>query len=87
MLDGMVAMEFNKKSPLGDLFNEVPDRIEDSIFLVTAGYATGTATGITLGCLATLLAACAAYVRVLGSCRAPGRRPHRLRAAWPSSRA
>tara|TARA_B100001971_G_scaffold215105_2_gene257632 strand:+ start:3118 stop:3642 length:525 start_codon:yes stop_codon:yes gene_type:complete len=44
----------------------VPDRIEDSIFLVAAGYALGTPTSITLGWLASLLAACAAYVRVLG---------------------
>ncbi|MDQ8193085.1 CDP-alcohol phosphatidyltransferase family protein [Coraliomargarita sp. SDUM461004] len=66
MLDGMVAMEFKQKSALGDLYNELPDRIEDSIFLVAAGYAFGTPGCVTLGWLAALLAACAAYVRVLG---------------------
>ena len=85
MLDGMVALEFNKKSALGDLFNEVPDRIEDSIFLVAAGYALGTPTSITLGWLAALLAACAAYVRVLGGSLGfkqdfcgPQAKPHRM---------
>ncbi len=85
MLDGMVAVEFNKKSPLGDLYNEVPDRIEDSIFLVAAGYATGTTAGITLGWLAALLAACAAYIRLLGGSLGyeqdfcgPQAKPHRM---------
>lgn len=85
MLDGLVAVEFNKKSALGDLFNEVPDRIEDSILLVAAGYATGHPTGITLGWLAALLAACAAYVRVLGGSLGykqdfcgPQAKPHRM---------
>lgn len=66
MLDGMVAIEFNQKSPLGDLYNEVPDRVEDSIFFICAGYALGTTTSITLGWFAALLAACTAYIRVLG---------------------
>ncbi len=85
MLDGLVAVEHNKKSPLGDLYNEVPDRIEDSIFLVAAGYATGTTTGITLGWLAALLAVCAAYVRLLGGSLGykqdfcgPQAKPHRM---------
>ncbi|MGZ0654121.1 CDP-alcohol phosphatidyltransferase family protein [Coraliomargarita sp. W4R53] len=85
MLDGMVAVEFKKKSALGDLFNEVPDRIEDSIFLVAAGYALGTPMSITLGWLAALLAACAAYVRVLGGSLGfkqdfcgPQAKPHRM---------
>lgn len=85
MLDGLVAVEYKKKSPLGDLFNEVPDRIEDSLFLVAAGYASGTLTGITLGWLAALLAACAAYVRVLGGSLGykqdfcgPQAKPHRM---------
>lgn len=85
MLDGMVAVEFNKKSPLGDLFNEVPDRIEDSIFLVATGYAIGSEIGIALGWFAALLAACAAYVRVLGGSLGfkqdfigPQAKPHRM---------
>jgi len=66
MLDGLVAVEFGKKSKLGDLFNEVPDRIEDAFFLIAAGYATGSDTGMTLGWVAALLAIGTAYVRLLG---------------------
>ena len=66
MLDGLVAIEYGKKSKLGDLFNEVPDRLEDPLFMVSAGYATGTPTGVFLGWLAALLAVVTAYVRLLG---------------------
>ena len=34
LLDGMVAVEGRKKSPLGGLYNEFPDRIADSILIV-----------------------------------------------------
>ena len=63
MLDGMVAIEGGKKSKLGVLYNEVPDRIADSLFLVALGYAIGTPW---LGWLAALAAAVTAYIRVLG---------------------
>ena len=63
MLDGLVAVEHGRKSPLGELFNEVPDRIEDLLFLVAAGLAIGVDG---LGWLCGLLALCTAYVRLLG---------------------
>src|ERR1700690_3897928 len=39
MLEGMVAVEGGKKSPVGSLYNEIPDRLADSIFIVAVGYA------------------------------------------------
>ena len=66
MLDGMIAVELGLKSKVGDLFNEVPDRIEDVAFLLGVGYATGTNIGITLGWTASILAVTTAYVRLLG---------------------
>ena len=39
LLDGMLAVEQGLKSPTGDIFNEVPDRIADVITLAGAGYA------------------------------------------------
>jgi phosphatidylglycerophosphate synthase len=63
MLDGMVAIEGGKKSKVGVLYNEVPDRLADSIFLVALGYEIGTPW---LGWLAALAAAVTAYIRVLG---------------------
>jgi len=63
LLDGMVAIEGGKKTPSGPLYNEFPDRIADSLFLVPVGYAVGYPW---LGWFCALLAALTAYVRVFG---------------------
>jgi phosphatidylglycerophosphate synthase len=63
LFDGLVAVEGGRKSPYGPLFNEAPDRLEDSLFLVAAGYAAGL---LWLGLLAALLACLTAYLRTLG---------------------
>lgn len=65
LLDGMVAVDSGKASPLGELYNEVPDRIADPLILIGAGFAAGGSP--TLGYLAALLSVFVAYVRVLGS--------------------
>ena len=72
MLDGLLAVEGGFKSKLGDLYNEVPDRIADVAILVGAGYAVVTMPfGLTLGWSAALLAVLTAYARLLaGSLRA-----------------
>jgi phosphatidylglycerophosphate synthase len=79
-----VAIEGGKKSSVGALYNEVPDRIADSLFLVAMGYALGTPW---LGWLAALAAAVTAYIRVLGGTlglgqdfRGPMAKPHRMAA-------
>ena len=63
LLDGMVAIEGGKKSALGALYNEFPDRLADSLLIVAAGYATGLPW---LGWWGALAAALTAYVRVFG---------------------
>lgn len=63
LLDGMVAVEGSKKSVLGALYNEFPDRIADSLLLVPVGHAIGVEW---LGWTAALFAALTAYVRVFG---------------------
>ncbi|MBV6821756.1 CDP-alcohol phosphatidyltransferase family protein [Pseudomonas sp. PD9R] len=63
LLDGMVAIEGGKKSDIGSLYNEFPDRIADSVLIVGLGYAIGYAD---LGWFAALAAALTAYVRVFG---------------------
>lgn len=84
MMDGLVAVEGARGSPTGALYNELPDRVEDSILLIAAGYASGTDW---LGWLAALLAICAAYVRAVGASldfgqdyRGPMAKPHRMAA-------
>jgi len=63
LLDGMVAIEGGKSTAIGALFNEMPDRLSDALFLVPLGYAADYPS---LGWLAALLAVLTAYVRVLG---------------------
>lgn len=63
LIDGMVAIEGGKKSKVGVLYNEVPDRVADSLFIVALGYAIGVPW---LGWLGALAAAITAYIRVLG---------------------
>ena len=82
MLDGMVAIEGGKKSNVGVLYNEIPDRIADSLFIVALGYAIFLPW---LGWLGALLAAKTAYIRVLGGAnglaqnfRGPMAKPHRM---------
>jgi phosphatidylglycerophosphate synthase len=64
MLDGMVAVETSKASPVGELFNEIPDRVADTAIFVGAGYASGGEP--VLGYIAACLAIFIAYVRVEG---------------------
>jgi len=63
LLDGMVAIEGRRRSATGALYNEIPDRIADSLFIVALGYAIDVAW---LGWLGALAAAVTAYIRVLG---------------------
>lgn len=69
VLDGMVAVEHGKGGPLGPVWNELPDRLADALFLIGAGYAASDAApvlGPALGWLSALLAVLTAYVRELG---------------------
>lgn len=65
MLDGMVAVEGGRKSRLGPLWNEIPDRVSDSATLIGAGYALGGVPE--LGWAAALLAMMTAYIRAIGA--------------------
>lgn len=92
MLDGMLAVEKGMHSPVGDLYNEVPDRISDVLFLAAAGIATvglvtvgGVDLGVVLGFSAAILAVLTAYIRSLGAALGtdnffdgPLAKPHRM---------
>ena len=82
LLDGMVAIEGGQKSPLGQLYNEFPDRIADSLLLVALGYAIQLPF---IGWLGALAAALTAYIRVFGGSlglpqdfRGPMAKQHRM---------
>jgi phosphatidylglycerophosphate synthase len=90
MLDGMVAVEHGRGSAAGPIWNELPDRFADLLFLVAAGYAVrgpGAAYGPALGWTCGALALLTAYVRELGrglgfaaDFSGPMAKPHRMAA-------
>jgi phosphatidylglycerophosphate synthase len=68
LLDGMVAIEGGFRSPAGDVFNELPDRISDIVVLVPIGYALPNfPLASELAWSAALLAVLTAYIRALGA--------------------
>ena len=64
MFDGMVAVLQERASALGELYNEIPDRVSDAVTLVGFGFALGSNPW--LGLVAALLAVFTAYVRAMG---------------------
>lgn len=65
LLDGMVAVEGGKASAVGELYNEVPDRLSDPAILIGAGLAFGG--NPIAGMAAALIAVFVAYVRAIGA--------------------
>jgi phosphatidylglycerophosphate synthase len=63
-LDGMVAVEWGRASPVGLLYNEAPDRLSDSALLIGMGYAHGG--NAELGLAAACVALFVTYTRLLG---------------------
>ena len=67
LLDGMVAIEGGRRSAVGEIYNDLPDRLSDALILLAAGYALSwPGYAVELGWAASLLAVMTAYVRVLG---------------------
>jgi len=64
MLDGMVALASGRASKVGELYNEIPDRVSDTAVFIGAGLAWGG--NVALGYVATILAIFTAYVRAAG---------------------
>jgi phosphatidylglycerophosphate synthase len=60
VLDGLIAIEGGKRTKYGELFNEIPDRISDTVLLVSAGYSSGSPEA---GWAAALCALLTAYIR------------------------
>lgn len=63
LLDGMVAVGRGIASPLGEIWNEVPDRVSDTAVLVGLGVAGGSWAW---GLAAAIAAMTTAYVRAAG---------------------
>jgi len=86
LMDGMVAIEGGLGSPVGEVYNDLPDRISDALILCAAGYSLPSLWyGRELGWAAAFLAVMTAYVRVLGGAcglpqdfRGPMAKPQRM---------
>jgi phosphatidylglycerophosphate synthase len=83
MLDGMVAVARGTTSKVGELYNEIPDRVSDTAALVGLGYAAGGEP--IFGWAAALIAMSTAYVRATGTAAGakpdfggPMAKPHRM---------
>jgi len=83
MLDGMVAIASQNASRLGELYNELPDRVSDIAIILGAGYAAGGAPA--LGYVAACVAVLTAYIRAVGKAAGasnlflgPMAKPHRM---------
>ena len=70
LFDGMVATASGRPSAVGELYNEVPDRVSDAATLVGLGYAAGGMPW--LGYLAALSAVFTAYIRTMGKATGAG---------------
>jgi phosphatidylglycerophosphate synthase len=68
LFDGMVAVEGGFKTKSGEIFNEMPDRLSDSVTLISAGYAVAAPGAFqNLGWMAAIISLITAYVRALGA--------------------
>lgn len=83
LLDGMVAVEHKKGSAIGELFNEVPDRVADTLIILGIGFREGG--NLPLALSAALVAMFTAYVRTTGVAAGakahftgPMAKPHRM---------
>ncbi|MDB5309802.1 MAG: hypothetical protein JWO38_4004 [Gemmataceae bacterium] len=86
LLDGMVAVAAGRRSRVGELYNDLPDRFSDAATLIGLGYAAGGVPE--LGYAAAGVALLTAYVRVLaksvgvpGLFAGPMAKPHRMAVA------
>ncbi len=68
LLDGMVAIEGGKKSPVGEIYNEFPDRLADSVILLGIVIPFRAEAGAwAIGWAVCFFAIFTAYTRVLGA--------------------
>jgi len=68
LLDGLIAVEGGLGGPVGEIYNDLPDRIADVAIFVGAGLALRALPyGMTIGWVAAVAALLTAYVRVLGA--------------------
>lgn len=66
LFDGMVAIEGGKKTNIGELMNELPDRLSDSFIILGLGFLASNDFALTLIWISVALSIFTAYIRLLG---------------------
>ncbi|WP_233149204.1 CDP-alcohol phosphatidyltransferase family protein [Shimwellia pseudoproteus] len=67
LLDGMVAIEGGLATPAGPVYNELPDRVSDTLIFIGVGHGLiDLPYAGTLGWITALMALMTAYLRLLG---------------------
>lgn len=66
LMDGMIAVEHQKKTIFGDLYNDVPDRIADVFIIMGCALVAKGPYRLDLGWFCSVAAVTTAYVRTLG---------------------
>lgn len=69
LFDGLMAIEGGLKTPTGEIYNDLPDRVSDVVILIAAGYSASLTFSWApdLSWIAATLALTTAYTRVLGA--------------------
>lgn len=66
LMDGMIAVEHEKKTIFGELYNDVPDRIADVFIIMGCALVAKGPYRLDLGWFCSVTAVATAYVRTLG---------------------
>ncbi len=67
LFDGMIAIEYKKKSTLGGIYNDLPDRFADALIILGLSFTTQQMPyAIYIGWIGVFFSTMTAYIRVLG---------------------
>jgi len=67
LFDGMIAIEYKKKSSLGGIYNDLPDRFADAFIILGLSFAVQNKPyAIFIGWIGVFFSVMTAYIRVLG---------------------
>ncbi len=67
LFDGMIAIEYKKKSYLGGIYNDLPDRFADAFIILGLSFAAQNRPyALYIGWIGVFFSVMTAYIRVLG---------------------
>lgn len=68
LFDGMVAVEYNQVTPMGEVYNDLPDRFSDLFIILGVGYfCRFEPWALELSYITIIISFFTAYIRILGT--------------------